>query len=118
MDLNALYQVIRTVAITHGLITYGDLSLRYATLTGATPSGHTEWDRALKEIDQRLFNADPKAPTISALVVYNPPRYPAPHSSFWYYAPNGPAKPSTGSDALWARIVDEVHAFDWPPTLP
>ena len=86
-------RVLRTVAITQGLITYGDLSLRYAALTGATPpSGRTAWDGALREINQRLFDADPSAPTISALVVYNPPRYPEPHSSSWYYAPARPIR--------------------------
>jgi len=117
-DLDALYQVIRSVALTRGLITYGDLAVTYASRTGAPPPvEHAGWDDALREINRRLFKADPKAPSITAVVVYRP-QEPEPPIAFWGSSPNVPARPRWASDVMWSRIVEEVHGYDWPPALP
>ena len=117
VDLQALYQVIRSTAVCRGLISYRDLSLSYSKLTGATPqSSRAVWDDALKELSQRLFAANPNAPAIGALVIYAPHR-PGPPNTVWGSAPNAPRR-RAASDALWERIVDEVYDHNWPPTLP
>jgi hypothetical protein len=117
VDLNAIYQVVRTVAVTRELISYYGLAHRYALLTGGTPPAeHVDWDRALWEINERLLAADLKAPPIGALVILS--RHPGPSDAFWNGATNTPPRPRAVSDGLWRRIVAEVHDYDWPPTLP
>jgi hypothetical protein len=104
MDLNVLYRLIRSVAVTRGMITYDDLSAKYTSLTGATPpSEHTTWNESLGHLNERLFQANIGAPAISVLVVYD--HHPEPGIVFW-----GPS--------AWARIVEAIHDYDWPPTLP
>jgi hypothetical protein len=119
VDLDAIYQVIRVAAVTRGLISYSHLSVGYVTLTGsAPPSERTAWDDPLTEINRRLFGADPKAPAISALVVDDSTHRPEPGHSFWGSTPNTPARPRASSDIVWAQIVETIHNYEWPPTLP
>ena len=117
MDLNAVYQVVRTVAVTRGLISYYDLALKYASLTGgAPPAEPAHWDLALREINNRLLAADLSAPPIGALVVLS--HQPGPSDAFWNCGRNTPPRPRAVSDSVWRRIVAEVHDYEWPSTLP
>jgi hypothetical protein len=43
-----------------------------------------------------------------------------PGGGFWGCAPNVPPRPARepDRDAEWIRIVKDVLAYNWPPTLP
>jgi hypothetical protein len=115
-DVDAVYLILKRWAEAEQVRTYTDLSNDYLAGTGAWFEPHRSWDRPLGEVNRRLAEHD--APAISALVVLMDQREPG--RAFWGCAPNVPPRPRSDVErvAVWARIVDDVHAFDWPVALP
>jgi hypothetical protein len=116
MDLQALYAILVEVARARGQITYSELSERYHTATGDWHEPHGSWDVPLGEINVALHGAG--LPALSAVVVLQETREPG--GRFWGSSPNVPARPAgmVASIAAYGGILGQVHAANWPATLP
>jgi len=117
-NLDELYVLLRTWAVAKQVHTYTELSSRYQARTNDWFEPHGSWDAPLGELNQRL-HARIGAPALSALVVLKKdPQEPG--GGFWGCAPNVPARPASDMARLTerARIVNAVHAYNWPATLP
>ena len=116
MNLQALYAVLAQVARDQGQITYGELSQRYYDATGDWYEPHGSWDVPLGEVNVAVHAAS--LPPLSAVVVLQETREPG--GRFWGSSPNIPARP--GNDiariTAYGRILRDVHAANWPATLP
>jgi hypothetical protein len=120
VDPDELYAILRSWATAKGgkFCSYSDLSEQYAKRTNtAVLPAHGTWDVPLGALNNRVHAIG--APAISALVVLRePPKEPGGH--FWGSAPNVPPRPPTPAKRTteWVRILTEVFAYKWPPTLP
>lgn len=116
-NIDDVYEVLRGWAVAKKIHTYTELSEAYLAHTGDWFEPHGSWDAPLGNLNEHLYD-EMGAPAISALVVLKAEREPG--GNFWGCAPNVPPRPPTDIARLaeWARIVGEVHAYPWPPTLP
>jgi hypothetical protein len=114
-NLEELYLVLREWAQSRKPQTYKALSESYYKRTGDHVPWHGGWDVPLDTINKRL--AAVGAPAISAVVILQDQNEPG--GRFWGCASTVPPRPRTDSDriATWTRILDDVHAYKWPPTL-
>ena len=98
-----IYEVLKTVAARHQLITYGELGQR----VGIHP-------RALRTYLERIFEHEHRAgrPPITALVVYTTPQPRNPSYGFYRVARQlGLLADDGDEEAFWARTCDEVYAY-------
>lgn len=95
---------------------YAVLSRDYEARTGDWFEPHGSWDHQLGSLNQRLASAG--APALSALVVLQDSGEPG--LGFWGSASNVSRRPSddVARTLEWARIVEDVLAYDWPRHLP
>ncbi|MDP1915397.1 MAG: hypothetical protein Q8L14_04065 [Myxococcales bacterium] len=116
-NLDDLYQILRAWAAQRTCKTYSDLSIAYQSRTGDRFEPHGSWDVPLGELNRRLHSAL-GAPAISALVVKKDTKEPG--GGFWGCATNVPPRPTSADARLaaWAKVLNDVHAYPWPPTYP
>lgn len=116
-DLNATYAILTGWAKAKQVKAYSDLSREYQAAEGGDLlEPHGTWDIPLGTINVCL--ARKRLPALSALVIKKDTGEPG--GDFWGCAPNVPPRPKTAIDrvAVWAQIVKDVHATNWPKRLP
>ena len=125
VDLRVLYRLLRAVAAlgpAERLITYGDLSSRYEQQTGDWINPHRNGSQPLAEIDRRCVGLchGEHRPIISTIVVGQEGM---PGGGFWGIEGHDGVLVTLAEpdDEAWVRMVEAVHAEDWPegrPALP
>ena len=116
LTFDELYAVLRDWAVARKPQTYGQLSRAYQARTGDWFEPYRSWDAPLGRLNNLL--AAVGAPALSALVIVEKTNEPG--GGFWDCAPNVPKRPQEDSARLseWNRILKDVFAYQWPPTLP
>ena len=116
INLDDLYAVLAPIARNQGQMTYSDLSQAYYTRTHDWHEPHGSWDAPLGLLNRTLNTI--RWPPLSAVVVNGETREPGP--GFWEDSPNVPARPTNDIDriAVYSRLLRQVHAAPWPPTMP
>jgi hypothetical protein len=116
MDYQTLYSILSDVARRGGQITYTELSEAYAAKSGEWIEPHGGWDDPLGELNRALQSAG-HGP-LSAVVVLKETREPG--GKFWESSSNVPRRPANGMarSVEYGRILGEVHASQWPDSLP
>lgn len=114
-NLEILYEILRTWALAGEPRTYGQLSAQYFARAGHWVQPHLGWDDSLGTLNNMLAGAH--APAITALVILQDANEPG--RGFWGCAPTVPPRPATDNQRLaeWVRILNDVRAYPWPPTL-
>ena len=114
-NLDELYTILRGWALDGRPQTYRQLSEAYRERTGDWLHWRGSWDEPLGDINNRLAGVG--APALSAVVILHDQNEPG--GQFWGCAPNVPPRPRTDQARLteWTRILNEVRAYPWPPTL-
>ena len=115
-DLDELYAVLLEWAVAGKPQSYGDLSRAYQARTGDWFESYRSWGTPLCKLNNRLDAVG--APALSALVIRKDTKQPG--RRFWDSAPNVPKRPQNDSArrSKWKRILKDVLAYQWPPTLP
>jgi hypothetical protein len=116
MNPEALYAILATVARNRSRITYGDLSESYYRATPDWHEPHGSWDRPLGELSQLLHAIG--WPPLSAVVVLQGVGEPG--GCFLGSSPIVPRRPARNQTmiVLYSRILAQVHAAEWPDTIP
>ena len=112
IDLDVIYRILSDVARNQGQITYGELSNRYAKITGNWHDPHGSWDEPLGRLNT-ILNASRWQP-LSAVVVLKETYEPG--GQFWGSSPNIPVRPPNDLNRITAygRILSLVHGDPWP----
>jgi len=120
IDLAKLYDVLRCVATSKGIISREDLSQLYHEATGDWHEPQAGiWDVPLAELNGHARAA--RLPPLGALVTDKPGRednFEPPTSGFWG-SPGVPPMPRKAADRLlvWMGFVNLAHRAAWPETL-
>ncbi len=116
VNIDELYVVLRGWAIAKKIHTYLDLSKQYEARTHEWFEPHGSWDVPLGSLNLHLHQHG--APALSALVVVGATGEPG--GGFWGSAQSVPSRPKSDVERLaaWSKIVKDVHAYPWPPSLP
>ena len=119
IDLDTLYAVLAPVARreggSRGQIFYGELSQAYFERNGEWHEPHGSWDRPLGRLNQTLHPLG--WPALSAVVVNQDTGEPGGGFWGWQQVPPRPSN-DVARIALYAQILAQVHAADWPATMP